>query len=448
MIKTKQIYLFFFLYVSVFSVVMQFSYAYQQKKAVAIANFENLSKSQEYDWIGTGFVETLTSKLVYVNSVRVVERSQIKEIINEQKLQMSGAVDQDTIVKCGFLEIEYMIVGSYQKSGNNLKVIARIIDIKNSKGEKSVEVEGRFNDLFAIQNELIIKISHAIGTSVSERERIKIAVSPTKNLIIYEWYTKGVNCYDKNEYDKSLEYYEKALKLSEVEKDEKIKPAIFNGIANIYAETSNYENAIEFYNKSLTIYEKIKNESDIATTYFNIGCIYKNQNDYNNAFVCFNKGLKLAERVRDEKLMAELYVMLGNIYRARNNYTQAIKCCEEALKVIEKLTVLGDLQTKSVCYAIIGDIHMASGKNKEAINYYNKSLDIIETGSEIKDKQLMALILYNMTVLYGKQAEYRIALYFANKALAAYQKIGDETSIQETQLLVKQLTTELEKKEK
>jgi hypothetical protein len=75
-------------------------------------------------------------------------------------------------------------------------------------------------------------------------------------------------------------------------------------------------------------------------------------------------------------------------------------------------------------------------------------LETIETGRKIRDENLMALILYNISVLYGEQNEYKIALYFATKALDTYQKIGDDKSVIDTQIIIKQFKEELEKEDR
>ncbi|MBI5573861.1 MAG: tetratricopeptide repeat protein [Elusimicrobia bacterium] len=368
--KIKIVILFFVNFLAVQSVV-----GLPQKKSVvprglpsvAVAVFENLNNDNEFNWLGSAFTEAVTSKLVYIKSIKVVERSQLKEIIREQELQTSGAIDPNTAVKIGkFLDIDFIIVGSWRKLKEELSVTAKIINIKTSKEENSVEVRGTFNDLFKLQDELIFKIAHAINTPVLKSEKAKIEKHHVKNLAVYEWYTKGADCYDKNEYDKSIEYYEKALHIIEKEKN--------------------------------------------------------------------------------EKLAAEVYVAIGNIYRLKKKYKKATEYCEKGLEVIEK--VVGDSREKSMLYAGIAGIYRDSDKISEAIRCYNKSLEIIEADRKSEDENLRALILYNMAVLYGEQNEYKIALYFANKSLDIYQKIGDNKSVLDTQIIIKQFKKELGKEDR
>src|SRR3989339_618862 len=478
MIKNKNIIICFivfqFLSIQLFSA--------QTQKSIGITAFENLDKDKEFDWIGVGFAETVASKLAYIKSLKIAEKSQLNKIIKEQKLQMSGAIDQNTIVEIGkFLDVEYIITGDYQKSGGELKVTAKIFDIETSKEINPVEVKVKFTDLFDIQNALVFKIIQTIKAPISEQEKIKIIKPVTKNIIVYEWYAKGEDSYEKNEYDASLECYNKALKESEKDdKNETIKSIILNSIGNIYAENGDYTNAMEYYNnglkivmetgddqlsasyynnigillsqkgeisralenleKSLKLYQKNKNESDIAATYFNIGCIYKNKTEYGPAIVYFNKSLKIARRITDEKLIAELCINIANIFATQKDYKSVLDYCTEALKVIEKIA--GDLQRKSIYYANVADIYRNIEKYKEAISLYNRSLETIETGKKIKDENLKAMVLYNIAVLYGEQSDYKIALYFANRALDTYNKLNDEKNIKDTQEIINQLKEE------
>ena len=133
--------------------------AASQKKTISVAMFQNITGNKEYDWIGTGFAETITTKLVSIKSLNVLERIQLLEVLKEQKLQLSGLVDEKTAVKVGkLLAAQYIIVGSVQKSVEELKVVARIVNVETAQAEKSVTVEGKFNDIFELQQKLTLEL--------------------------------------------------------------------------------------------------------------------------------------------------------------------------------------------------------------------------------------------------------------------------------------------------
>src|SRR5262245_21125461 len=54
---------------------------------IAVLPFENLKKDAQYDWLGIGAADTLTTKLAAVDALVVVERSQVQKVLQEQDFQ-------------------------------------------------------------------------------------------------------------------------------------------------------------------------------------------------------------------------------------------------------------------------------------------------------------------------------------------------------------------------
>ena len=76
------------------------------------------------EWFITAFVKA--------GRFDVVERGMISKIIEEQKLSMSGILDDTTASKIGkLLGVETIISGSVLKLQNILEINARIIDVEN-----------------------------------------------------------------------------------------------------------------------------------------------------------------------------------------------------------------------------------------------------------------------------------------------------------------------------
>lgn len=326
---------------------VQFVVGLPLKKSIAVAVFENLNNDNEFNWLGSAFTEAVTSKLVYIKSLKVVERSQLKEIIREQELQTSGAIDPNTAVKIGkFLDVDFIIVGSWRKLKEELSVTAKIINIKTSKEENSVEVRGAFNDLFKLQDELIFKIAQAINTPVLKSEKAKIEKHHVKNLAVYEWYTKGADYYDKNEYDKSMEYYEKALNVIEKEKNEKndamlkLTAEVYAAIGNIYRLKKNYKKATEYCEKGLEVIEKVVGDlREKSMLYASIADIYRDSNKINEAIRYYNKSLEIieADRIsRDENLRALILYNMAVLYGEQNEYKIALYFANKSLDIYQK----------------------------------------------------------------------------------------------------------------
>jgi TolB-like protein len=93
---------------------------------VAVLAFENSAfgpGAKDYDGIGKGIMDLMITDLASGSKVRVVDRERLQNLLDEQKLAQSGAVDATTAIKVGKLVGAcYSIYGSFirdQKSGNN-----------------------------------------------------------------------------------------------------------------------------------------------------------------------------------------------------------------------------------------------------------------------------------------------------------------------------------------
>jgi len=88
-----------------------------EKPKVAVLDFSN-DTPFESDVVGAGVTKILITALVKSKHYRVVERSMLKGVIEEQSLGVSGAVDAATASKLGkILGVDYIIMGSISEFG-------------------------------------------------------------------------------------------------------------------------------------------------------------------------------------------------------------------------------------------------------------------------------------------------------------------------------------------
>jgi TolB-like protein len=89
---------------------------------VAVLMFDNGSfgaGARDYDGIGKGIADVLITDLAASAKVRVVDRTRIQQILDEQKLTKDGAVDANTAVRIGkLLGACYSVYGTYMRGPN------------------------------------------------------------------------------------------------------------------------------------------------------------------------------------------------------------------------------------------------------------------------------------------------------------------------------------------
>ena len=138
-------------------------------EVVAILGFTNLGGDPTLDWIGPG---TVASARVDLGSLgfRTVALEAVQAVLAGR--HDSAADPTRTAAEVGaVLGARWVIVGSYQRLGTRLRLTARLYDTR-SDGEVSViRSEGRREDLFDLQDQIVEKLGARmrLGSGMSER---------------------------------------------------------------------------------------------------------------------------------------------------------------------------------------------------------------------------------------------------------------------------------------
>jgi len=130
---------------------------------VAVLSFDNNSigkDAKDFDGIGKGVTELLITDLAASSKVRVVDRSRIEQILAEQNLTKSGAIDAETAAKVGkLLGACYTIWGGYMhdlKGGNVLT--AHSTSVETGRMENPQKVMSNGDDVMALIAQLSSKL--------------------------------------------------------------------------------------------------------------------------------------------------------------------------------------------------------------------------------------------------------------------------------------------------
>ncbi|MCC7465983.1 MAG: tetratricopeptide repeat protein, partial [Saprospiraceae bacterium] len=81
------------------------------------------------------------------------------------------------------------------------------------------------------------------------------------------------------DYPKAIEYYERALQLSEKEGNQQNVAGNLSNLGNVYTQQKDFARALEYKQRALQLYEKLGNQSGVATNLGNIGNVYRQMED-------------------------------------------------------------------------------------------------------------------------------------------------------------------------
>jgi TolB-like protein len=118
----------------------------------------------DYEALGIGLQQMLITELSLNSGLRLVERSRIREIIDELELGQSGYVDPETTANVGKLvQARYMIVGSFIDANGTIRLDARIDDVETGEilVETAAKVQGDREKLLDMVVDLGVKIVDA-----------------------------------------------------------------------------------------------------------------------------------------------------------------------------------------------------------------------------------------------------------------------------------------------
>lgn len=245
------------------------------------------------------------------------------------------------------------------------------------------------------------------------------------------FYYLGRSYFTQGSYDNALEYYEKALAISEKAsgpEHESIAP-VYSNIAMGHKEKGNYEKALEYNYKALAIFEKELGHEDpsTATVYNNIAEIYHTQEHYDNAVEYYSKAIAIFEAVygTDHHRTAISYGNLAGVYHAKGEYDKSLELYEKVISVEEKALGLNHPST-ATSYNNVAGVYLSLKKFDKALEYYEKAIDIRE--KVLGFNHLYTAMTYsNIGGVYYAQGDYENALMNKEKALAIEKRmLGNE----------------------
>lgn len=192
--------------------------AQDTRPGVAVFPFDNGGSygqaKENFDGLQVGLAAMMITDLANNPAVRVVERSRIKDLLEEQKLGASGQVDAQTAARLGKLVgAKYVILGSFiDWYGNPFTINARIVSVETSEIIKAEKVEGKREQLFSLLSELGTKVMRGANLPALPRQAMEQRQSrpqvPTEALT---YYSRAILYQDRGDKPKAVELFNRAI---------------------------------------------------------------------------------------------------------------------------------------------------------------------------------------------------------------------------------------------
>lgn len=105
----------------------------------------------------------------------------------------------------------------------------------------------------------------------------------------------------------------------------------------IYRETKQYDKALEFHQKALAIARKSGNSYDIANVLSNLGNAYSSSKRYDSALVIMQDGLGIARKENYDNIESNIISNIGAVLIKQGRYDSLTYYCTLGLRLAEKL---------------------------------------------------------------------------------------------------------------
>ena len=137
--------------------------------SIVVLPFGNLSNDPDQQYFADGITEDVTTDLSRLTDMFVISR-------NSAFTYRNKPVDTKQIGR--ELGVRYVLEGSVQRSGNQVRVTAQLIDAETNAHLWAERFDRDIGDLFAVQNEITSRIAVALNLELIRREAVRPTDSP------------------------------------------------------------------------------------------------------------------------------------------------------------------------------------------------------------------------------------------------------------------------------
>ena len=284
-------------------------------RSIAVLPFSDLSPAGDNAYFSDGLSEALMDSLARIPGLTVAART------SSFAFRESGPSVAEV---ASALQVANLLEGSVRKSGNQLKISARLLDGRSGRPLWSETFDATMEDIFLVQETISISIADALKIQLLGSETL-VAI-PTRDQAAYEDYLRGREQLRLEgtaaNLDQSLAYFEKALA-----RDPQMSQALA-GICTarweMYSLTRDRALADEAIEACM--YAQGAADSSVEVTVA-LGSLYRGIGDHEYSLSLFQAALELSPND------AEVNAGLGSTLRAMGDLEEAVRLQRRAIEL-------------------------------------------------------------------------------------------------------------------
>ncbi|MGH9734541.1 MAG: tetratricopeptide repeat protein [Candidatus Acidiferrales bacterium] len=448
---------------------------------LAILPFGNSTGDRNFDWLGPGLAEMLSTDVGQSSQLRTVSPDRVQQIMHDLQLSPDSFSDPSTTRRVAQMSnADTIVTGHYTKFGDQIRVDATLLDTKHDRNV-SFKVEGAADkDAYVDQLAQAIRDNLSLRKSILDELKAQAFKPSSSSADALRFYSRGSALARAGKDIEALSQFQQATKADaqfalayaklgatysnlgyDAEAEQASRKAVelaqnlparekYVITANDASIEHDYPKAIEYYeNLAASAPGDLETQFELGRLYEDSGAVDKAHDHYakvlagdpNNvnallalgrlqlrqgnaeeALRYFNQGLPLSIQFGNDEVKGTLLQGIGVSYRQMDKQDEALSYFKQALDVRQRL---GDKRGVGVTLNVIAQIEENSGKSEQAQKDYQEALQVRE---QIGDNAGTAATLLDLGGFHEDLGHYDQALTLFKRALQIERDLGDAGS--------------------
>jgi TolB-like protein/Tfp pilus assembly protein PilF len=319
------------------------------KPSIAVLPFVNLSEDPKQELLCDGFTEEIINALTKLPQVFVIARN--SSFTYKGKKVNVKQVGQE-------LGVQYLLEGSVRREANRIRITAQLIEATTGRHLFSERYDWELKDIFAMQDDIAIKILTALRVALKDGEWARIQARGVSNVEAYFKLVEAREFHErvnKESNDRARHLAEEAIALDPRSSEAYATLAYCHYWDHFFGPLESLEDSNM---RGIALARKAIALDDSPRGHATLGLLYLNKRDYDKA---------VEEAERAASMDPGFLTDYGATLFISSRYPEAIGAYKKALR-------LNPVKPRSACLFGLATCYSLMGEYDKAVRFYKRLL--------------------------------------------------------------------------
>jgi TolB-like protein/class 3 adenylate cyclase/Flp pilus assembly protein TadD len=291
------------------------------KPSIAVLPFANMSGDPQQEYFADGMTDDLITELSKVSGLFVIARN--STFAYKGQVVPPKQVSEE-------LGVRYLLEGSVQRAGDQLRINAQLIDALSGGHEWADKYDGSLSDVFSFQDKVATSIAESLAIRLTDQDKRSIAKQETGVPAAYDAFLRGWELYRRStpdDYAAAIPYFEEAVRLDpEYGRAYAALALVYVQSQDLYWTASLEMSQGEAYRRAERYLEKAKKHPS-STSHYVTAMMSRVAADYTTSIAAFE------EAIAFDPSDSWSYAQLGYTLNLANRPAEAIPFIDTAMRL-------------------------------------------------------------------------------------------------------------------